>query len=105
MYKSAKEAMEKDPIIQEIDAHIGANNLEPLEKLILRVLKYNRADLLPTVSQSRACKENPSLIWLLKNKTAATFSQLFLIYGLVYFFFRVIETMTGLGGVLKLLTP
>lgn len=43
MCRPTKEIMENDPIIQEITDYIEENNLESINKLMLRVLKYNYA--------------------------------------------------------------
>lgn len=43
MCRSEGEIMQNNPIIQEIDDHIAENNLESLDKLMLRVMKYNYA--------------------------------------------------------------
>lgn len=43
MCRSIKDIMEDDPIIQEIDQHIAENHLEPFDRLMLRVSKYNYA--------------------------------------------------------------
>ena len=43
MCRPLGDIMTDDFIIQEIDEHIEKNNLEPLEKLTLRVLKYSYA--------------------------------------------------------------
>ena len=43
MCRTIGEIMDSDIIIQEIDDYIAENNLEPLEKLTLRVLKHNYA--------------------------------------------------------------
>lgn len=43
MCRPLKDIMQNDIIIQEIDDHIAENNLEPLEKLMLRVAKHNYA--------------------------------------------------------------
>ena len=99
-------------VIQDLDKYIEKNNLPPSESLTLRLLRKNyvndiRFDLRvkPLAEHSKECGENPSLLWLFRNKTLKTLTTLFLVMGGFYFFFRIIEIMTGLEGILKLLTP
>lgn len=43
MCRTEGEIMLDDPIIQDIDEHIARNHLDPLDKLMLRVMKHNYA--------------------------------------------------------------
>ena len=110
--KQAEEIAERHIVIQELQDYVDKNNLSKGEKLNFRMLKRLyvndiKTDLImaPVLKHTEGCRKNPSLIWLLRNKALATISQLFVIAALFYFFFRVIEVMTGLGGILELLTP
>ena len=110
--KQAEEIAERHVVIAELQDYLDENNLEEGEKLNFRLLKRLyvndiKTDLIlePVIKHTEECAKNPSIIWLLRNKALATISQLFVIAALFYFFFRVIETITGLGGILELLTP
>ena len=92
---------EKDPLVQEIDAHIEQNNLDPLERLTLRVLKHNYI----LGKETQEVTKHPSLGWRFRNETGAVIMEWLGILGASYFLFRVIEIMTGLDGLLKLLSP
>jgi len=112
MSRTEKEIMQNDIIIQEIDAHIDANHLEPLDKLMLRVMKYNRIDVLqikddlkPVFKQTEENKKNPSLIWSFRNQTGKTMAVFSLIVMGSYFILRVLEMILGIEAMIKPLLP
>ena len=115
MCRPTGEIMENDIIVQEIDDYIEQNNLEPIEKLTLRVLKHTyvknvqiQEDMTEVKSHAKECQENPSLLKIYRDKPKQFFkgviSFIFGI-GLIHFFFRVVEIVSGLEGLLKALLP
>ena len=108
MCRPAETIMQDDFIIQEIDEHLEKNELEPLERLSLRVMKYNRIDVLQVKDDVEPLKEFikcPSLSYRFKHETGKVLLEWVFILGASYFMFRVVEILTGLEGLLKLLAP
>ena len=64
-----------------------------------------KEDLVPLVEHTKECKENPSVVWLLKNKFPATFG--ILAGGLIFFYvvFHLIEYSIGFDELVKAFLP
>ena len=112
MCRTKEEIMVDDIIIQEIDEHIKRNNLAPLELLTLRVMKYNRIDVLqvkddiaPVLAHVNVCKKNPSLVWYFRNNTGKTVAVVSSILFCTYVILGILETLIGFDVLIKSLLP
>jgi hypothetical protein len=108
MCRTPETIMKDDFIIKEIDEHLEHNNLEELDRLMLRVMKYNRIDVLQVkddVEPLKDCVKHPSLSYRFKHETGKVLLEWAFILGSAYFMFRVVEILSGLEGLLKLLAP
>lgn len=105
MCRTQETIMRDDFIVREIDEHLTKNSLDALDSLMLRVMKYNRIDVLQVKDDIEPFKGCPSLSWRFKHETGKVLAEWLLILGASYFLFRVIEIITGLEGLLKLLAP
>jgi len=105
MCRTMKEISMNDPLVQELDDYITANNLPPTEKLLLRLAKHNYIFSMQTKEDIQDMKENPSLLYLLRHKTRPTLVTLFSIGAGWYFLFHIIDHFVGFEEVLNLWIP
>ena len=94
-----------DPLVQELDDYITANNLPPTEKLLLRLAKHNYIFSMQTKEDISEMKDNPSILWLLRYKTKSTLVTIFSIGAGMYFVYSVMEHLVGMEEILKVWVP
>lgn len=104
--------MQNDPIVQELQDYIEANNLPPTEKLLLRMAKHGhilRTQIMEDIGEMKLdiieLKKDKSVLWFLKNKPMPTMTMIASICLFFYIVFHIIEESLGFDVLLKTLVP
>lgn len=104
--------MQNDPLVQELNDYLDANNLPPTEKLLLRMAKHSyvqgiqiKEDVAELASHNKECKENPSIASMFKSKPMGTTTMIFTIGLIIYAVLEVVNHTLGFEAVLKTLLP
>lgn len=112
MCRTVEEIKQDNIILQEVDEFISENNIDPVQKLILRVVRRNfiateqiKDDQEPLLDFLEDSKESPSIIWLLKNQPQSTMAVLFSVFSFLYVTAHIIEHFLGFEAILKAWIP
>ena len=112
MCRTPEQIIEETIILQEIDDHIEKNNLSPLDKLSLRVMKHiyikgeqNQDDIQIIAKSSKLCNDNPSLVYYFRHETVRFLLTSMSVFLFFYVIASAIESVVGLESILKAWIP
>jgi len=108
MCQTPEEIRQSNPFVEEISDFIDSNNIEPVEKLLLRGVRHNlvtsiqiKQEIEPIKLHSEECKNNPSLVWSFRNETGKVLAWFAGLMTITYGALRTLEIIFGLEALIK----
>ena len=105
MCQTRKEIMENDPLVQEIQDYLNANNLPLTDKLLLRIAKHNYIFVKQTKQEITEMKESPSITSLFKKNPMRVIGVTFSIGTAIYFVLEMVTRTLGFEEIIRLILP
>lgn len=100
--------MQNDPLVQELQDYIDANNLQPTEKLLLRMAKHSYIQGIQIKEDVKILTQHdqsPSVTRLFKEKPMQTSGMIFTVGLAIYAVLEIINHTLGFEEVLKMILP
>jgi len=79
--------LEQEPILQEVQSHLDNNNLDPTDKMIMRLVRENHIKTIQAEELAEEASKYPSILWMIVKKPLMFFpaaGALFLLLSAYY---------------------